>query len=67
MPYHLQTIGPEELAIILKKSVSTIRRNTTRSPDTMPPRIQTSAKKNAYVWRLATVESWLAQQEKGFK
>lgn len=62
-PYQLQTIGPEELAAILKKSVATIRRNATRSPHTMPPRIQTQSKKNAYVWRLATVQAWLEEKE----
>ncbi len=64
VPYNLQTIGPEELAVILKKSVATIRRNASRSPHTLPPRIQTQAKKNAFVWRLATVQAWVEQQEK---
>ena len=64
VPYHLQTIGAEELAIILKKSVATIRRNASRSPHTLPPRIQTQAKKNGFVWRMATVQTWIEQQEK---
>ena len=64
VPYNLQTIGPEELAVKKKKSVATIRRNASRSPHTLPPRIQTQAKKNAFVWRLATVQAWVEQQEK---
>lgn len=63
VPYDLQTIGPNELAIILRKSVATIRRNASRSPHTLPPRIQTSAKKNAFVWRMTTVQTWIEQQE----
>ena len=63
LPNDLQTIGPKELATILQKSESTIRRNASRAPHTLPPRIQNDQKKNPMVWRIATVQQWLNNQE----
>ena len=62
LPKELQTLGPEELALILRKSVNTIKRDASRSPTVLPPRIVHHGKKRPLLWSRTVVEQWLTVQ-----
>jgi len=48
----------EDLALILCKSVSSVRQDITRNPSSLPPRIVIPGNKRG-LWRPKDVETWL--------
>jgi hypothetical protein len=60
----MRYIGVEELAIILGRSISTVRTQVTREPEKLPP--QPKNKTTTQVrWLLATVWEWMLLMEDG--
>lgn len=62
MDKSLHIIGPQQLAELLGRSISTIRADACRRPKCLPPRF-TLPGSNRLAWRLSTVEHWLDQCE----
>lgn len=54
----MRTLTVEDLATLLKRSVSTIKSDVSRRPDTLPPRLVVPGSK-AVMWLEADVHAWL--------
>jgi predicted DNA-binding transcriptional regulator AlpA len=53
-----KTLGPRELAAILKKGVDTIKTDSRRRPETLPPRLKIPGS-NRLLWLESDVVAWL--------
>jgi predicted DNA-binding transcriptional regulator AlpA len=53
-----KTLGPRELATILKKGVDTIKTDSRRRPETLPPRLKIPGS-NRLLWLESDVVAWL--------
>lgn len=56
----LKTLGPEELATLLRRSVSTIKTDCRRRPKTLPPRLKIPGS-TRLIWLESDVQKWLQQ------
>jgi predicted DNA-binding transcriptional regulator AlpA len=56
----LKTLGPDELATLLHRSVSTIKTDCRRRPQTLPPRLRIPGS-TRLMWLEADVLDWLEQ------
>jgi predicted DNA-binding transcriptional regulator AlpA len=54
----LKTLTPEDLAVLLRRSVSTIKTDCRRRPETLPPRLRIPGS-TRLVWLEADVLEWL--------
>ena len=54
-----QLMTVEDLARVLRRSVSTIRSDVTRRPETLPPRVLVPGGRRV-LWRAEDVEAWVA-------
>ena len=54
----LKTLGPEELAPILRRSVSSVKQDARRRPHTLPPRVKIPGSKQL-LWLASDVEEFL--------
>ncbi len=57
---HLQLLTLEQLAQLLARSPETIRKDLTRNPAAVPPRVRIPGGRHLR-WCLADVEDWLSQ------
>lgn len=53
-------LGPKEIAVLVKKSVLTLRKDVHRRPDTLPPRTILPGDARALRWRQSDVDAWFA-------
>ncbi len=60
----LQTFGIEDLAKLMGKAVSTIKKDLSVNPERIPPRLKIPGS-NRYVWRASTVIKWFDDLEAG--
>lgn len=58
MSNSLKTLGPEDLAPLLRRTVDTIKTDVRRRPETLPPRLQIPGS-NRLVWLEADVVEWI--------
>jgi predicted DNA-binding transcriptional regulator AlpA len=61
-----KTLGPRELAVILKKGVDTIKTDSRRRPETLPPRLKIPGS-NRLLWLESDVVAWLQACRTGDK
>jgi hypothetical protein len=54
----LKTLSPEDLAVLLHRSVSTIKTDCRRRPQTLPPRLRIPGS-TRLMWLEADVLDWL--------
>lgn len=57
-PGDLQTIDASELGKIIGRATATIRKDCTRRPDTLPPRVVIPGSRKL-LWRVDDVRAWL--------
>jgi predicted DNA-binding transcriptional regulator AlpA len=57
---HLQLLTLQQLAQLLARSPETIRKDLTRNPTAVPPRVRIPGAR-LLRWRLHDVEEWLAR------
>lgn len=57
----LDTIGVEELAQLLHKSVDTVKADVSRAPDRLPPRLDIPGQKKP-IWLVEDVNAWLRKR-----
>lgn len=53
-----KTLGPRELAAILHRAVETVKTDSRRRPETLPPRLKIPGS-NRLLWLESDVEAWL--------
>lgn len=53
-----QTIGVDELAVILQRAIATIKADVTRRPETLPPRLEIPGTRTP-IWLVSDVKAWL--------
>jgi len=53
-------LNARDLALLLKKTVETIRHDVHRRPDTLPPRTILPGDARGLVWRQSDFEKWIA-------
>jgi predicted DNA-binding transcriptional regulator AlpA len=53
-----KTLGPRELATILHRAVETVKTDSRRRPETLPPRLKIPGS-NRLLWLESDVEAWL--------
>lgn len=61
---NLKTLTIEDLANLLKRSVSTIRSDVTRRPQSLPPRLEVPGSRTI-LWLEQDVLDWLQSLRKG--
>lgn len=54
----LKTLGPDELAQVLRRSASTIKADASRRPQTLPPRLKIPGNRTL-LWLETDVLEWL--------
>lgn len=60
----LKTLGPDELAQVLRRSAATIKADASRRPQTLPPRLQIPGSRTL-LWLEADVIKWLEECRRG--
>lgn len=55
---NLKTLGPEDLAVLLRRTVETIKTDCRRKPQSLPPRLKIPGS-TRLVWLEADVLAWL--------
>lgn len=53
-------LNASDIALLIKKSVLTIRKDVHRRPDTLPPRTILPGDARSLVWRQSDYEKWIA-------
>lgn len=60
----LKTLGPEDLAVLLRRAPETIKTDVRRRPQTLPPRLRLPGS-SRLVWLEADVIDWINKCRKG--
>lgn len=57
----MKTLGPDELAVLLRRTPKTIRSDANRRPHTLPPRLKIPGSRTL-LWLEADVVQWLEER-----
>lgn len=58
----LETIGIQELALLLKRSVSTVAAEVSKAPHKLPPRLRLPGSRKV-LWLVSDVEKWINEHK----